>query len=181
MASKPQNTPDATQIENMDQAPAKAVAILSSSTIVGLHWQSVAPGTSGYAASAPIEGKLELEGVLIAPQGIPADADPHRFQLAVASDLPSTQAEIDAADQLFPRASQAIATRYCLIIPWGSAGLFLPVGSVLAPAGRRIVGRWYNGATSTADAYISLVVHGLSGGEHTTHAAFLSGEPVEER
>ncbi len=165
----------------MAGAPTQAVAILSSSTIVGLHWQSVAAGASGYAASAPIEGKLELEGILITPAGIPALEDPHRFQLAVASDLPSTQAEIDAADQLFPRASQAAASRFDLVIPWGSAGLFLPVGSVLVIAGRRIVGRWYNGATSTADAYIALVVHDLSGGEHTTHAAFLSGEPVQER
>lgn len=163
----------------MPESP--VIALLSSSTIVGLHWQSVATVASGFAGSAPIDGKVELEGVVISVQKVPAAEDPHRFQLAVASDVPTTQAEVDAGDQLFPRASQAAGSRFDVVVAWGDAGFFLPVGTIVALNGRRFIGRWYNGSTASADAYIGLVLHGVYGGWRGSYASFLAGEQVVER
>lgn len=158
-----------------------AIAVLSSSTIVGLHWQSVAAAGSGFAGSAPIEGVVELEGLVFSVQKVPAGEDPHRFQIAVASDVPASQGDVDAGDQLFPRASQAVDSRFDVIVAWGDAGFFLPVGTIVGLYGRRFVGRWYNGATAAADAYVGLVVHGVYGGRLGGYGSFLSGEHVVER
>lgn len=157
-----------------------AAALLSSSTVVGLHWQSVGAGASGFAGSAPIAGKVELEGLLLGPQRVPVAEHPHRFQLGLSSEVPVSQAEMDAAEQLFPRASQAEASRFDLVVAWGDGGLFLPVGSVLAMGGRRIVGRWYNGAAGTGDAFVGVVLHRIIGGAGMGEPGFLSGEPVRE-
>lgn len=153
-----------------------AVAIVSTSTVVGLHWQSVAAGADGFVASAPIEGKVELEGILITPQGVPVLEDPHRFQVALGSSLAVDQAGMDAGIQLFPRGSQASGSRYDLVVAWGSAGLYLPIGAGLNVNGLRFLGRWYNGGASSADAYLGIWLHLLVGGEPSLNTGFLSGE-----
>lgn len=155
-----------------------AVAVRSSSTVVGLHWQSVAGAGSGFAGSPPIAGKVELEGILISVQKVPAAGDPHRFRLAIATEIAASQAAIDGEHQLFPYASSATDSRYDLVVAWGDAGLFFPVETVLALNGRRIVGRWYNGSAVVADAYLGLVLHGVIGGESLGAPGFLVGEPV---
>lgn len=157
-----------------------AAALLSSSTLVGLHWQSVGAGASGFAGSAPIAGKVELEGLLLGPQRVPVAEDPHRFQLGLLSDVPVNQGEMDAGEQLFPRVSQAEASRFDLVVAWGDAGLFLPVGSVLAMSGRRIVGRWYNGSSVACDAFVGVVLHRVIGGAGMGEPGFLCGESVQD-
>lgn len=157
-----------------------ALGLLSSSTFVGLHWQSVAAGGSGFAGSAPIAGKVELEGLIVGPQRVPAAEDPHRFQLGLASDVPASQAAMDAAEQLFARVSQADDSRFDLVVAWGDAGLFVPIGPVLAVNGRRIVGRWYNGATGAGDAWVGVTLHKVVGGAGQPDPGFLSGERVQD-
>lgn len=163
----------------MSDAP--AIALLSTSTIVGLHWQSVGAGASGFVGSAPIDGLVELEGLVFSVQGVPVAEDPHRFQIAIASEVPSAQADVDAGDQLFPRASQAGDSRFDIVVAWGNAGFFLPVGAVVALFRRRFVARWYNGGTGTADAYVGLVLHGVFAGSRATYAGFGAGEFIVER
>lgn len=158
-----------------------AEAIISTSTIVGLHWLSIPATGNGFAGSDPIAGKVELEGIVFSVQGVPAGEDPHRFQLAIATEVPADQAAVDAGDQLFPRASQAADSRFDVVVCWGDAGFFLPVGAIVVLDGRRFIGRWYNGATAAGDAYIGLVLHGVSGGTRASMAGFMEGEPVKER
>ena len=160
-----------------------AEALISSSTIVGLHFSAIPSTGNGFVGSAPVPGKVELEGIVFSVQGVPAAEDPHRFQLAIASEVPSNQEDVDAGDQLFPRASQLAESRHDIVVAWGDAGFFLPVGSIVHLNGRRFIARWFNGNVLSAggDAYLGIVVHGVSGGTGASMAGFLEGEPVRER
>lgn len=157
-----------------------AVGWRSSSTIVGLHWQSVAAGSTSFVGSSPITDKVRLEGILFLIDRGPMAEDPHRIQLGVATDVPTTQAEMDAAGQVFPRGSQAVESRFS--IPWAAASgaVFVPLGGVIALHGRRFVGGFYNGDSRAIDAYVGLVVHRVSGGAFVGRFGFLWGEPVQE-
>ena len=159
---------------------AGGVGLRSTSTVVGLHWSSVGAGSAAFVGCAPIAGKVRLEGVLFVFDRGPLAEDPHRVQLAVASDVPSTQAEMDDGVQLFPRASQTSAGRYAMAWPAAAGALFLPVGGVVAMGGRRFVGGFYNGDSRAIDAYVGLVVHRVSGGAIVGRFGFLFGEPVLE-
>lgn len=163
------------------EAEGDAVGLWSTSTIVGLHWESVAAAGSGFAGSSPIAGKVELEGVVFGPQKVPAGEDPHRFRFGVATSVPSTEDGLAAEVQLFPRSSQAAGSRNDVVVAWGDLGFFLPVSTLINMMGRRLVGRWYNGSTSTADAYVAFVLHEVVGGESGGLGGFLLGEAVTER
>lgn len=167
--------------EGRQDAVGEAVAHWSTSTIVGLHWESVAAGGTGFVGTSPIAGKIELEGLLFGPQKVPAGEDPHRFRLGVATTVPGSELVLAAEVQLFPRASQAVDFPADVVVAWGDAGLFLPVSTLINMMGRRIVGRWYNGATVAGDAYVGIVLHEVVGGEGGPAGGFLLGEPVLER
>lgn len=158
----------------------EAVGWRSSSTIVGLHWESVAAGGTAFVGSAPVAGKVRLEGVLLSVDRGPVAEDPHRVQLAVATDVPGSQDELDAAEQIFPRASQAVASRFAVVLPSAVGALFVPVGGVVGLHGRRFVGGFYNGDARSIDVYVGLVVHRVSGGAFLGRFGFLWGEAVRE-
>lgn len=155
-----------------------AVGLGSTSTIVGLHFQSVANAASSFAGTAPIAGKVQLEGVYISVGTGSVREDPHRFQLAIATNVPSSQAGIDAEEQVFPRSSQAVDSRFDLPVFGIVQDLFLPVTTGLVLNGRRIVCRFYCGSTATIDAYVGLILHRVSGGGTAGDPGFLSGEEV---
>lgn len=156
-----------------------AVGLRSTSTIVGLHFQSVSPSAMAFAGSAPIAGKVQLEGIIAVVDIVSAGEDPHRVQLALASDVPTTQAELDAAEQMFPRASQASDSRFSFIVSGKGGQAFFPIGTALVLNGRRIVGGFYNGhATSPEDVYVGLILHRVTGGESAGDPGFLTGEEV---
>lgn len=162
--------------------PDGAIGVRASSTVVGLHFASIGAATLGFGGSAPIAGKVQLEGIIfMAGSSAPAE-DPHRFQMALASDVPASAADLDAAEQMFPRISQLVATRNFIILDLGSLSFWLPVTTVLAMNGRRLVGGFYNGhAANAMDGYVGFVMHRVYGGASSGDPAFLSGEEVEER
>lgn len=155
-----------------------ARGLWSTSTVVGLHFQSLAAAGSGFAGTAPIAGKVQLEGLFLSIRSAAAAEDPMRLQLAIGSNVPSTQAGIDGEEQMFPRASQAADSRYDLVLVASGGGFFLPVSTVLMMNGRRIVGRWYNGASATDDFYVGLILHRVIGGDERGDPGFLSGEEI---
>lgn len=155
-----------------------AVGLKGSSTLVGLHFESIATTALGLAGSVPIAGKVALEFVKIGFRDSAVLEDPHRFQLALASGIPANQAALDSGEQLFPQASSAAGSKACVMVFSSSEGFFVPVTTVVQLNGRRIVCGWYNGATTTGDAYVLLGVHRVLGGAGGGDPSFLSGEPV---
>ena len=159
-----------------------AVGLRASSTIVGLHFAAVAGGGVGFAGSAPIAGKVQLEGFWWVCNTTPAAGELHELQLAIDSEVPGNQVAVDAGEQLFARASTVAgegSTIYGFV--YGS-GWFMPLTTVVAMNGRRFIGRIKNLSAAAASAfYVGLVMHQVVGGALSGDPAFLSGEEVEMR
>ena len=155
-----------------------AVGLRGSSTVIGLHWQSVAAGVSGFVGSLPIAGKVRLEQLYWVQAQSADPEDPHRLQIGLGSDVPTTQAELDAAEPMFPQASQLFATRYSLLMCSVRRQLVLPVSTIVKMNGRRFVAGFYNGAAGVTDVYVALVVHRVVGGAGGGDPSFLMGEPI---
>lgn len=154
------------------------VALTGSSTVVGLHWQSVGSGSTSFVGSVPLPGKVQVSGVFLSADRGSAVEDPHRFQFAVATGVPGSQAVLDEAQQVFAAASQVTGERSGLLVCAEVASVFLPVSSVIGFRGRRLVGGFYNGNSRTVDAYAAFVVHRVSGGALVSAFGFLWGESV---
>ena len=155
------------------------VALTGSSTIVGLHWQSVGSGSTSFVGSVPLPGKVQVTGVLLSVDRGSAVEDPHRFQFAVATGTPGSQAELDGSQQVFAAASQVGGQRSGVVVCAENASVFLPVSSVIGFHGRRLVAGFYNGNSRTVDAYAAFVLHRVSGGALVSAFGFLWGERVE--
>jgi len=157
------------------------IALASSSTIVGLHFQSIGALSVGFAGSAPIAGRVQLQGLWWQFNVASGNVDPHRIQMAVGSNVPTTQAELDAGEAMFPRASQVAESRFAFVFFRSDDSRFVPVGTVLALNGRRIVGGFFNGSGSTIDAYVGLVLQRIVGGVQSGDPPFLEGEEIAQR
>lgn len=159
-----------------------AVGLRASSTLVGLGFGAIAQTATGLAGSAPIAGKVQLEGIWIVSGVLPVAGGLHRLQLAIDSEVPSTAGDVDAGEQLFTRAN-TIAGELSTI-DFGGLGqdMWLPLTTVVAMNGRRFIGRIVNQSTAAAGGfYVGLVMHRVYGGASSGDPAFLSGEEVELR
>jgi len=159
-----------------------AVGLRSTSTILGFHFESIAAGAVAFEGTVPIAGKIILDA-LWWDIGVGAvETDPHRIQLAMATDTPGTQAAMDGEEQVFTQASSAVVSKSRLVTGSGGAGPLLVIGRELVLKGRRLVCGLFNGnAATTTDAYVGLVVHRVVGGQAGGDSGFLVGEEVRER
>ena len=172
--------PERTGVGGKWPAPAGAVGLRGSSTVVGLHFAGVAAGGSGFAGSVPIAGKVQLEGLWM-EAGLPSPVgDLHELQLAIATGVPASQAAVDAGEQLFPRGSSLGGEASTIFWCGGDAGVFVPLTTVVAMNGRRFIGRVTNRhALTGSEFYIGLVMHRVVGGSTAGDPPFLSGEEIK--
>lgn len=164
-----------------DAGTGEAVALTGSSTIVGLHWEAVAAGGTGFVGSVPLPGKVQVTGVLLSADRGSVVEDPHRFHFAVATGVPGSLWELDGEQQVFAAGSQSSGERSGVVVCGEIASVFLPVSSVIGFHGRRLVGGFYNGNSRAVDAYAAFVVHRVSGGALVQAFGFLWGESVRNR
>jgi len=157
-----------------------AVAFSSTSTVVGLHWASAASTAVSFAGTAPLTGNIQLEGVFFAVRSGPGLEDPHRLQLAIATNVPGNQAALDAGVQIFPRAGQTPGIESALLLTLLNGGMYFPVSTVINVDGMRIVGGFYNASGSVQDLYVPIVLRGVAGGDVGALPTFLQGPVVEE-
>lgn len=159
-----------------------AIGLRSSSTIVGLSFGTIAATATGYGGSVPIAGKVQLEGAYFVCPVLPDAGVLHYAQLGIASDVPTTQAEVDGAEQLFPRASNVVGEASTILLGGLGEDVFLPLSTVVVMNGRRFIGRATNKSTvAPGGFYVALLMHRVYGGSVAGDPAFLSGEEVIER
>ena len=174
--------PERTGVGGKWATPSGGVGLRASSTIVGLHFAAVAAGGGGYAGSVPIAGKVQLEGVWLVAGITVGSGELHQFQLAIATEIPASQADMDAGEQLFPRASTLAGEGSTLLFGLWGGGMVIPVTTLIAMNGRRFIGRVTNRHGATASTfYVGLVLHRVIGGSTAGDPPFLLGEEVELR
>lgn len=149
--------------------------LLGSSTVVGLFYGDVAAGVSAYEGSPPIPGVVRVTEIGWRVGRLSSGTGMHRLQLGVASDVPATAGEMDAAEQLFPHASSEVGGESELRMYSIYASFRFSLDRLLFLNGRRIVGRFESGAASgNGDFYVYLIVHRVDGVGHRIES-FLAG------
>lgn len=156
-----------------------AIGLRASSTVVGLYFGSAGAAATVYAGSAPIAGKVQLEALWIESGGPGLTGALDEVQLGLANAVPTSDAEVDASEALFSRASQVSGDQKTIYVRGGGASVVIPLSTVLVCNGRRFVGRFKNGgAVAATRMYVGLVMHRVYGGSSSGDPAFLSGEEV---
>lgn len=158
----------------------EGVALRSTSTIVGMWFNSVTALGDGFSSTDPISGKVQLEGLFVSMGGSTGASLSHRLTLAIRSEQATSQNEIEVSELVFPRAGGGVIRVGRLAFPGPAGQFFIPLNTVLAINGRRLVGMWENGDSVVQDFYVGLVLHRVEGGESTGDPGFLSGESVRD-
>jgi len=109
--------------------------------VVGIHFERVLGGNVGFEGTLPLAGTVWLSE-LQWEAGVGSDPKWfHELQLAVGDQVPTTDAEIDALEQLFPRASAFAGALSSLFMYSIYRSFRVRVGLALVMIGRRCVGR----------------------------------------
>ena len=158
-----------------------AVGLRGSSTILGVHFQSVGAATLSIGGTLPIAGKVQLEGLWLMTAASAAVLDPHRFQCTLDSEVPADQAGLDGGEQLFPGASNLSVSKNSLMYTGDVASFFVPVTTLLKMNSRRLIVGWTNGGGGASDAYFAFVLHRVIGGQGGGDPHLFSSEEVHRR
>ncbi len=151
-----------------------------SSTVIGFDAHDVQGLATNYRASPPIPGKCIITCMWSGASANSASSTPHRFALALATEVPTNLITWRAAEQLFPAAGSTAG--HTNDLHWSTAIGILPLQlrRIIYPHGRRIIARLQNGRNAEATLYVGLVVARVIGGELYRTADFLSGEKLKQ-
>ncbi len=149
------------------------------STVIGFDVHDVQGLGTIYCASPPIAGKCIITSMWANASANAAASTPHRFSIALATEVPTDLISWREADHLFPAAGCTAGHTHD--IHWtGALGTGqIQLRRIIYPAGRRIVARIQNGRNAEASLYVGLVVARVVGGEPYRTADFLSGEKLK--
>ncbi len=149
------------------------------STVIGFDAHDVQGLTTSYHASPPIQGKCIITSMWATASANAAATTPHRFALALATEVPTDLTTWRETEAIFPAAGSS--TGHTNDIHWSTAiGIApIPLRRIIYPHGRRIIARIQNGRAAQATLYLGLIVARVIGGELYRTADFLSGEKLK--
>lgn len=159
----------------------RAIVLRSSATIVGMNWYDVAGLATVFSGTVPIAGKVCLEWLSFNGGAIGTYLKLCWLQLAIASEVPVFQSDLDAGEQVFPHMSSVVGAESRLSFRIAYYPEVFRLGMGISMNGRRFVAGFYNGGANAASVQMTLGLTRVVGGEVGSGVQFLSGERLEWR
>lgn len=127
--------------------------MLSGVEQIGIHFNGIGAGALSIGGTMPLYGDWTVSQIAFTAD-VPGASGPNTFQVVLASDVLTTQAELNSAEQLFRGGSEDAVGGFGLSFTEGPSSLVVPGPFVIKARKRRLVVGFTNGGVAAADAYV---------------------------
>lgn len=136
--------------------------IEGSGDLVQLWYPNLASGAVGFSGTTPQGDWVWLDWLSFYVNRTPVAGMQHWCQLALATEIPTTESELNAAEQIFPYSLCRSDSRSAIPVGGGEPGAVLSIGRALATRGRRIVGGFWNVSAAAGEFSVRMGIHDVS-------------------
>lgn len=120
--------------------------------LYGVHFNRASAGVLVIKGTPPLRGDIEIVQGTFTAGGLSGGLI-HSFQVVLARNVLSTQAELDAAEQLYRGGTQGVGVGHALTFTAGPSSLVVRGVRRVRSCGRRLVVGFLNPSVVPADAF----------------------------